>query len=961
MMDEIIDKPSRVYQFKKLPYGIRTGNSLKLKRFKYFHKRHQERVFKWVFYDKYTKKEAENILNDCDKVLADGLHSFAQKKVARYGPISSPLAYSLNKRKRWNLPYHIQNIAKKDSLSEETYKVCYLERFSNVATLPGYYGCGCTLDQIASVRTFYNENGEIKRPGKKYGFELDMINGSNNRPKLQDFVLRQIDNEESYFQVIYDICKIRPMDSLAKGNFGFYPMAYYDKKMNAQKHKTPAGKRFDKCLDSNYYLRRYIDEGIIHFNSLSNKMETEEEEETNTIHHSSNIVLGDFITKKNIRKRKQKLSKKRSYVNFKEESKSKIIYLDQNNINTNSISSISDFDIKEHTEEIEESTKLINTEAIFEFYLPLKSYKSFLLVCSQNNIPVLDAESSPPYFLLDFSKIVENICASTRHYTNKIKLIRALGLMTPYSENDKAVISMTFYSNIESSRALKSLKTDAKNVNDMIKMINHHVSGWLNSSRDFIRIIDLTGSKRDGNIRDKPHKTRIISGWILNNFGFSQTSAEKFDIFLSYLKSYWNNKKPDISNFSGELEKKNDWQITCKICMIEKDTHSGLAMKCGHWFCFACWKNYLLYNRSRNLNCPTSKCQQQIEHPIWLAATTLKIFQHIERLTVRKLIEQEKVWIHCSNSACNLLTNVNNSIKIPIVECSCSNQWCTECLDVFHWPATCNQIRYFNEVIDDSGIEKDRFMNEYYITEIRICPHCKEKVERESIMCNEMQCICGGRFCWNCLKKLYEWETHDSNDCSNENREIFTFIDDGFLKTDKFEFLQTVYKSFNDFNTLDVYPQSRSTFNGWKRTIERQLPTGKANIRKEIENEFLSILQDCHYLCHISDYIVMNTLVLIYFSGNEIAWKMVSIEFLEKRLILEKLLLRSILATKRLREKLNGTNFSLPENWIAQITSLKNQLERSLINIINNKSIPYIRCMASKITLDRNIWSILPT
>jgi len=88
-----------------------------------------------------------------------------------------------------------------------------------------------------------------------------------------------------------------------------------------------------------------------------------------------------------------------------------------------------------------------------------------------------------------------------------------------------------------------------------------------------------------------------------------------------------------------------------------------------------------------------------------------------------------------------------------MVRCECGHIFCFSCMQEGHWPATCEQVKWYNEThqrkhADPNGEEKTLKWLEKYTQD---CPKCTAPIEKNG-GCNHMSCKgCSYQFCWVCL------------------------------------------------------------------------------------------------------------------------------------------------------------------------------------------------------------------
>lgn len=89
-----------------------------------------------------------------------------------------------------------------------------------------------------------------------------------------------------------------------------------------------------------------------------------------------------------------------------------------------------------------------------------------------------------------------------------------------------------------------------------------------------------------------------------------------------------------------------------------------------------------------------------------------------------------------------------------MVKCDCGIIFCFNCLEEGHWPARCDQVKWYNDTHGrkHGGNPKDandktlKWLQKY----TQDCARCKSPIEKNG-GCNHMNCkTCGYSFCWVC-------------------------------------------------------------------------------------------------------------------------------------------------------------------------------------------------------------------
>ncbi|CAL2034162.1 unnamed protein product [Caenorhabditis brenneri] len=192
--------------------------------------------------------------------------------------------------------------------------------------------------------------------------------------------------------------------------------------------------------------------------------------------------------------------------------------------------------------------------------------------------------------------------------------------------------------------------------------------------------------------------------------------------------------------------KKSECDVCCSKLMV-------LGLKCRHMACFNCWSKYLtakIRNKQCMLSCIEVGCGMLISNEMlgnFLSSSKLKI-------THQKLIKESYINSDSSLAWCNRKCGmaVRRSSKDTIT-CSCGSTFCFLCRSDAHYPATCRQLRLWEEQRSNS----DGITLSWIILNTKECPRCFIPIQKNG-GCNHMTCTgCRYQYCWVCSQN---WRTH---------------------------------------------------------------------------------------------------------------------------------------------------------------------------------------------------------
>ena len=155
------------------------------------------------------------------------------------------------------------------------------------------------------------------------------------------------------------------------------------------------------------------------------------------------------------------------------------------------------------------------------------------------------------------------------------------------------------------------------------------------------------------------------------------------------------------------------------------------------------------------------KLYNQYNHFILFLGTILSLVnQHYlnkyERHIEQCLLNSSRSYVRCPRTNCSNIVTIIDSSCLDCVQCRCGYEFCLECREEAHFPATCRSTQFYMHVAARRGhLIND---NKQIITTItgRKCISCNQFIEKNG-GCNHMKCHCGVQFCWLCTGR---WSEH---------------------------------------------------------------------------------------------------------------------------------------------------------------------------------------------------------
>ncbi|XP_061179376.1 uncharacterized protein LOC133188002 [Saccostrea echinata] len=236
---------------------------------------------------------------------------------------------------------------------------------------------------------------------------------------------------------------------------------------------------------------------------------------------------------------------------------------------------------------------------------------------------------------------------------------------------------------------------------------------------------------------------------------------------------HYQRKMNKLPTFLHSVTQNSAFEFECRVCFASlyggEDSTGGLIiLPCQHPFCRNCLYRYAVENirtSTRFISCLEYKCTSKIDPLIIMSLVPIQLFCKWIQRQQEQMVMSSGIWKWCPNNTCDfilsLVPNENISPKSVSnkkrmgVKCLCKTEFCLECCEQPHWPATCQQIKAYVKVLD---ITKDVLQQidttKTFTVNVKTCPHCNLMVEKASKKCNYGMCICGNYFCWFCLKDL---------------------------------------------------------------------------------------------------------------------------------------------------------------------------------------------------------------
>ncbi|XP_019624458.1 PREDICTED: uncharacterized protein LOC109470113 isoform X1 [Branchiostoma belcheri] len=206
---------------------------------------------------------------------------------------------------------------------------------------------------------------------------------------------------------------------------------------------------------------------------------------------------------------------------------------------------------------------------------------------------------------------------------------------------------------------------------------------------------------------------------------------------------------------------------TCGICWSDIDAGdipSAFALQgCLHWFCRECWENHVatkVRQGSTDITCPECECSEVVDDTTLMLLLPGRLYHQYQRRVRNVAVDSDNSLHWCRDSKCGRVVSVTftGEVADPVpVRCECGSMWCTSCGAEPHWPATCQQAQeHLQEIQHRNPLSLEEAT---YTAMTKKCPSCLHPMEKNG-GCPHMSCICGTSFCWKCGQ---EYQSHYKN------------------------------------------------------------------------------------------------------------------------------------------------------------------------------------------------------
>jgi hypothetical protein len=180
----------------------------------------------------------------------------------------------------------------------------------------------------------------------------------------------------------------------------------------------------------------------------------------------------------------------------------------------------------------------------------------------------------------------------------------------------------------------------------------------------------------------------------------------------------------------------------CVVCFEEAISLHDAG--CGHGLCLECWGQYgtaKMEEGSGVLNCPVPGCACPAPDEVVKCMLSEQAWKQLTALRNDAVVSSNPSLCYCPDPHCGRVLQMSTE-DVAVVQCPCGGAWCPKCKGPAHWPASCQDRRWW----DTNQGKLVSTTQEHTKT----CPACFVEIEKNG-GCNQMTCrMCRTHFCWQC-------------------------------------------------------------------------------------------------------------------------------------------------------------------------------------------------------------------
>ncbi|EGT37398.1 hypothetical protein CAEBREN_23161 [Caenorhabditis brenneri] len=186
----------------------------------------------------------------------------------------------------------------------------------------------------------------------------------------------------------------------------------------------------------------------------------------------------------------------------------------------------------------------------------------------------------------------------------------------------------------------------------------------------------------------------------------------------------------------------------CGVCCSKGKV---LGLRCRHMACLNCWNEFLgakFKSGECVLGCMEFGCNMLISNEmLGRFLNNSKLLFSYQKVVIDSFVNNSSSLTWCIKKCGKAVRGSSGDT----VTCSCGSKFCFTCKIDSHLPATCQQLKLFNQRQFDS----DRKSSNWILYYTKECPKCFIPIQKNG-GCNQMRCTaCRYSFCWICSQTHY--------------------------------------------------------------------------------------------------------------------------------------------------------------------------------------------------------------
>jgi len=198
----------------------------------------------------------------------------------------------------------------------------------------------------------------------------------------------------------------------------------------------------------------------------------------------------------------------------------------------------------------------------------------------------------------------------------------------------------------------------------------------------------------------------------------------------------------------------------CPCCLDTYPVDQMVSLRCRHLYCADCMAQFLelkIQEGGGNTTfiCPGFECNQQFDEVVVASLVSAPVFHQYNAFLANTYVAQSTLIKWCPAGKCDCATKITPASRSQVL-CECGHTWCWSCRQEAHWPATCDQQKWWTDVYtrDEAKLVYQSLDEaetvKWLLNYTQDCPKCTSPIEKSG-GCNHMSCKkCSYQYCWVC-------------------------------------------------------------------------------------------------------------------------------------------------------------------------------------------------------------------